>query len=192
MNKPTRVLIAACAASLGAAVHAQSLQHELSHHAAQQSRMAADEAHGRIAPSRQAALHEQAATVELAEADALAGGPEVEAVKRLARAEHDLDRAIAHAEQPSHRQHPSAALDGMHERVAAAREAQQQHWIAQEFRHGTLDGQQVARLERAQADIVQQQAALLRRGGETVDEALRMQHQQDVQDWQIRSARSQA
>jgi hypothetical protein len=192
MNKHTLALMAACAASLGATAHAQSLQHELTHHAAQQSRIAADEANGKLAPSRLAALHEQAAAVELTEANVLSGNADAAAVKRLARAEHDLDRAIARAEHPSRAQQHAAALDRMHTRVAATREAQQQRWIAAQFRHGTLDREQVARLERAQADIAQQQAAQQRRGRESVDEALQMQHQQDVQDWQIRSGRSQA
>jgi hypothetical protein len=193
MNKHTLALMAACATSLGVTAHAQSLQHELTHHAAQQSRIAAEEAHGKLAPNRLAALHEQAAAVELTEANVLSGNADAAAVKRLARTEHDLDRAIARAEHPSRAQQQHAAgLDRMHTRVAATREAQQQQWIAAQFRHGTLDREQAARLERAQADITQQQAALQRRGRESVDEALQMQHRQDVQDWQIRSGRSQA
>ncbi|MCC7459613.1 MAG: hypothetical protein IT390_21775, partial [Nitrospira sp.] len=72
-----------------------------------------------------------------------------------------------------------------HASVADAREAQQQRWIAAEFRRGKLGADQAAALERDQAAIESAQAALDRRGHETVNQALRQQHRQDVQDWAI-------
>jgi len=188
MNKHTLVALAACAAALGSAAHAHTMQQELNHHAAQQSRIAADEARGRVSPVGAGALHERAATVEQVEADALAAN-DAASLQQLAYAERDLDRAIAHAEHGSRQ---ASTLDRMHAQVAGARAAEQQRWIAAAVRRGTFDSRQAAQLERDQADIVSRQAALERRGHESVDEALQVQHLQDVQDWAIRSARSRA
>ena len=180
MNKHTLMIVAACATALGTAAQAHTMQYELNHHAAQQARIAADEARGRLNPASDGAVHKQAALVERVEADALAAN-NVASQRQLEYAERDLDRTIAGA---LHAQQRTLALDRMHARVADAREAQQQHWIAAEYRHGTLG--------RDQAGIVTQQAALERRGHESVDEALRVQHLQDVQDWAIRSHHAQA
>jgi len=190
MNRPTLIALAACAAMLGTAARAQTLQHELSHHAAQQSHIAADESRGQLVPATAGALHEQAAVVERVEAAALAD-PDAASLRQLNYAERDLDRAIAHAERPQPTAHRAdAPLDRMHSQVAGAREAEQQRWLAAEYRHGQLDREQAAQLERDQADVVTQQATLEQRGHESVDEALGVQHLQDVQDWAIRDARA--
>lgn len=184
MNKHIPVVAAACAASLGAAAQAHTMQGELSHHAAQQSRIAADEARGRVDAGNAAMLRERAATVERVEADALSLRGHAASLQQLVYAERDLDHALTHAEHAKQAKH-SDAIDRMHARVASARVAEQQHWIAAEFRHGTLDRESVAQIEREQAEIATQQAAFERKGHESVDDALRVQHLQDVQDWEI-------
>jgi hypothetical protein len=189
MNKHTLVVVAACAAALGStAARAHTMQYELNHHAAQEARLASDEARGRLSPASDGFVHHQAAVVERVEADALAAH-NVASTRQLQYAERDLDRAISRAE---HAQRQVAALDRMHASVADSREAQQQRWIATEYRHGKVNADQAAGLERDQASIVERQAALERRGHESVDEALRVQHLQDVQDWAIHSSRSMA
>lgn len=188
MNKHTLMIVAACTAALGTAAQAHTMQYELNHHAAQQARVAADEARGSLNPATDSAVHKQAALVERVEADALAAN-NAASQRQLEYAERDLDRTIASA---LHAQQRTLALDRMHAGVADAREAQQQHWIAAEYRHGTLGRDQAAGLERDQAAIVAKQTALERRGHETVDEALNLQHQQDLQDWAIRSHHAQA
>lgn len=82
------------------------------------------------------------------------------------------------------------ALDRMHMQVAALRDADQQHQIARDLRNGHLTPAQAVALERTQARILTDQASLQRRGHESVDEALRLQHEQDVQDWTIHAARA--
>jgi hypothetical protein len=189
MNKHTLVAMAACAAALGGtAARANTMQYELNHHAAQEARVASDEARGRLSPASDGAVHEQAALVERVEADALAAN-NVASRRQLEYAERDLDRAIGRAEHAGQRM---AALDRMHARVADTREAEQQRWIATEYRHGKLDREQTARLERDQAAIDTREAALEQHGHESVDEALRVQHLQDVQDWAIRTGNPQA
>jgi len=174
---------AACLALLGTTAHASTLQQELTHHAAEQSRIAADEAHDRIALPRGAALENEAAVVDRVEAATLRGHDNVASRRQLAYAERDLDRMISRAER-------TVALDRQHAQVASAREAQQQRWIAHGLRDGRLDAQQVARLETAQGAIARHEAALERRGHESVDQALQMQHRQDVQDWAIRTGQA--
>ncbi|HTP72802.1 MAG TPA: hypothetical protein VML58_11335 [Burkholderiaceae bacterium] len=189
MNKHTLVALAACTAALGGtAARAATMPHELNHHAAQQARIAADEARGRLDPAADGGLHERVALVERVEADALAAD-NAASLRQLAYAERDLDRAIARAE---HAQHRADALQRMHAQVADAREAEQQHWIATEYRRDKLDRDQTAALERNQVTIVTREAALERRGHESVDEALQVQHLQDVQDWAIRTRHPQA
>lgn len=85
-----------------------------------------------------------------------------------------------------------ASLDRLHMRVAAARDAEQQRWIAQGLHNGQLSLAQAAVLERAQARIDLQQARLAGQGHETVDQALAMQHLQDLQDWAIRTGHADA
>lgn len=181
MNKQTLIALAACAAALGCtAARADTMQAELNHHAAQTQRIAAAEARGRLSPTNDAEVYRQEAVVDRVAADALAAN-NVASRRQLQYAERDLDRAINRAENAS-------SLDRMHARVADAREAQQQRWIAAEVRHGKLDRSEAATLERDQAAIVSRQAALEKRGHESVDQALKMQHRQDVQDWAIRTA----
>jgi len=191
MSKHILVAVAACAAALGSAANARTTQEDLNHHASQQSRIAADELHGRVSVARAGSLHESAAAVERVEADTLAADYSASR-QQLASAERDLDHAIAHAEHAKHKPHAVSTLDRVHAQVAGAREAEQQHWIAAGYRHGSFDAAQTAQLERDQADVVAHQAALERRGHESVDEALQVQHLQDVQDWAIRGAHSHA
>ena len=82
------------------------------------------------------------------------------------------------------------ALDRMHMQVAALRDADQQRLIASELSSGRLTPAQAVSLERTQAKILRDQASLQRRGHESVDEALHLQHEQDVQDWAIHAARA--
>jgi len=178
MNKQTLIALAAFATALGCtAARADTMQRELNHHAAQEARIAADEARGTLNPASDAAVHKQAALVDRVEADALAAN-NAASLRQLGYAERDLDRTISNALQ-------AKRLERMHASVADAREAQQQRWIAAEFRRGKLGADQAAALERDQAAIESTQAALDRRGHETVNQALRQQHRQDVQDWAI-------
>ena len=79
------------------------------------------------------------------------------------------------------------SLDRMHARVAALRDAEQQRWIAQGLRSGRLSPELAAGLERDQARIEMAEARAERGGYETVNQALHIQHLQDVQDWAIRT-----
>jgi hypothetical protein len=81
------------------------------------------------------------------------------------------------------------ALDRMHMQTAALRDADQQHQIVRDLNSGRVTPAQAAMLEQTQAKILTDQAALQRHGHESVDEALRLQHEQDVQDWAIHAAR---
>lgn len=183
----TALAAAACLALLGTAAHARTLQQQLTHHAAEQTRIAAAEARGRLALPQLAALQNQAAVVERVEAATLRGHDTVASRRQLAYAERDLDRMIARAERIGTR---SAALDRLHAQVASAREAQQQRWIARGFRDERIGAQQVASLEAAQGAIARREATLERRGHESVAQALQMQHRQDVQDWAIRTGQA--
>jgi hypothetical protein len=79
----------------------------------------------------------------------------------------------------------ASALDRMHVHVATLRDAEQQAWIARGVSTGRLSLADAAALERDQASIVALQAALERHGHQSVDDALRVQHLQDLQDWAI-------
>lgn len=176
--------ILAAAAAFGA-VGAQAAQpmvaRSIDRTAAAQARVASDVAHGRISPGEAAAVEANAADVDRTVANLLVTRPEAGG-KEATAAERDLDAHVADAE----RAHRSRwALERTHARVAATRDAEQQRRIAQGLRSGRLNAVQAAQLERAQATIAAMQADLMRRGGTTVGDALRMQHLQDVQDWAI-------
>lgn len=113
--------------------------------------------------------------------------PAKAAAKTSAKAPARHKAGHRHVTHPVH-----ASLDRLHLRVAAARDAEQQRWIAMGLRSGQLNLAQVAMLERAQAGIDLQQARLARHGHESVDQALAMQHLQDVQDWAIRTSHAEA
>lgn len=104
--------------------------------------------------------------------------------KALAARRHKAHRSIRQAAAAAA---SAAVLERRHASIAAARDAEQQRWIAQGLRSGRLTVTEAARLERGQAEMLAAQAALETRGHETVDEALQMQHRQDVQDWAIRT-----
>jgi len=74
------------------------------------------------------------------------------------------------------------ALDRMHMETAALRDAEQQRQIAHDLRSGHLTPVQASMLEQTQAKILTDQAALQRHSHESLDQALRLQHEQDVQD----------
>ncbi len=116
-----------------------------------------------------------------------AGAPSKASASAPARASttNHARRHYALQQHATHRLH--ASMDRLHLRVAAARDAEQQRWIAQGLRDGRLSVPQAAALERTQARIDLQQARLARQGHESVDQALAMQHLQDVQDWAIRT-----
>jgi hypothetical protein len=158
--------------------------------AAAQSRIAADLGHGRLAPQKVALLQTQAADLYRSEAQYLQSPINKTAALRVASLERDLMHAVAQAERERDHEGRASAdrLDRMHARVATWRDAEQQRWIAQEVRHGRLSLEQAAALEHEQARIVAAQATLESRGHESVDDALRMQHLQNVQDWAIRTA----
>lgn len=79
----------------------------------------------------------------------------------------------------------ASALDRLHVRVATLRDAEQQAWIARGVSTGRLSLADAATLGREQARIVSVQAAPERSGHQSVDDALRVQHLQDLQDWAI-------
>lgn len=93
----------------------------------------------------------------------------------------------AHA-RSLHKPAGAAPLMAMHERVAKARAVEQERGIAAGLHSGRLDFAQAAALERAQAGILTRQATLARRGHESVEQALDMQHRQDLQDWAVHTA----
>jgi hypothetical protein len=156
--------------------------------AATQSRIAADLGRGRLAPQAVAALETRAADVYRRDAQVLLAPADRAASLRVARMEGDLTRTVAQAEHEQEALRTANRLDRMHARVATWRNAEQQRWIAQDLRDARLNLGQAAALEHEQARIATMQARLERSGHETVDEALRIQHLQDVQDWAIRTA----
>jgi hypothetical protein len=178
------VLSSAVAACLATAAQAAtpSVAQSIDRHAAAQARTAADVAHGRISPSTVAAIETQAAAADRSVADQLIAHDDANAQARVAAAERDFARTVRQNERTHQHGH---ALERTHERVAVARDAEQQHQIAHGLRSGRLNTVQTSELKRAQAAIVDEQASLARRGGESVDDALHMQHLQDVQDWAI-------
>lgn len=107
--------------------------------------------------------------------------------------------APAHRHAATHslaaRQHAagvaSTALDAMHRHVALRRAAEQRHWIHAGLQAHALDRMQAKSLQASVREIVGEQARLTRRGHETVNEALKVSHRQDVLDWAIRTGHSQ-
>ncbi len=152
-----------------------------------EQRIAADLRHERITPRQAAALQSRAARLYQSQADRFAVSADAKTREHLARDERRLMHAVARAENARHEPRASDAMDRLHASVASQRDAEQQRWIAKGLRGGRFDMTEVAQLERDQASIVGRQAQLGRRGSETVDDALRMQHLQDVQDWAIRT-----
>ncbi len=142
-------------------------------------------AHARVTPQALAAVDRQAARTVRELADTVLAR-EDHGNAPLAQDARALSASLARAEHARHASR-SPAMDALHARVAALREAEQQSWIAQGVRRGRLNAAQVAAIEREQARILDAQAQLEQRGLETVDEALGVQHAQDVQDWSIRT-----
>jgi hypothetical protein len=186
------------AKNAGAHHHAQSHRHATRHapqarstaalsigrNAAAQSRLAADVARGRVSPTEAVAIESEAAKVDRTVANLLVDRADPTGNARIAEAERGFTRTVAETERTYRSQE---ALERQHVRVATARDAEQQRLIAQGLRSGRLNAVQASELERAQAAIVATQADLERGGRETVNDALRVQHLQDVQDWAIRT-----
>jgi len=101
------------------------------------------------------------------------------------KAHHAAPNSQQQVAQPEAR---ADALDRMHMETAALRDAEQQRQIAHDLRSGHLTPVQASMLEQTQAKILTDQAALQRHSHESVDQALRLQHEQDVQDWAIHAA----
>ncbi len=180
--------VAALAAALGAAAQAETVPQMLAANIAAQSRLAADAAGARV-DAPQAAMVEQAlAGIYRDEARALANGVDASTGSSAAAATRELREALGNAERDQRASRAQAAMDRLHVRVAAQREAEQQRWIAQALRAGRLSAAQVAALERGQADLAALRADIDRRGSISVDDALRVQHAEDVADWRIRTA----
>lgn len=174
------------AALAATAAHAQGAERLLQRNAALQSRIAADVARGTIDAHNAALLEDRAAAVDRIAAQSVAvSNPDAAARAPLRQAESDLAGAIAWAEK--HRAaHAGSALDRLRLRVASTRDAEQQRWIANEFRHGKLAPAQAAALETAQAKIAQAEYGAARHGHETLASAESVQHMQDLQDYAIR------
>lgn len=152
-----------------------------------QARLSSGIARDRIGPTEVAMLETRAAGVYRDQASTLAAPLTRSSQTQVAVAGRGFLRAVDHAAWTKTRVRREDAMDRMHERVAAARDAEQQRWIANRLDHRRLTPGQVSTLEATQADIVTAQATLARQGHETIDDALRMQHRQDVQDWAIRT-----
>jgi hypothetical protein len=185
----------AIAALLGTGVGAQAATtHEpapvrwIEGDAVAQARLESGIARDKVAPTEVAALESRAADLYRDQADALAAPLTPSARSEVAAAESGLTHAVDHAVWSKHAAGRENPMDRMHEQVASMRDAEQQRWIANGLEHDRLTPTQVSALERNQADLVQSQAGMARQGHESVDDALRMQHQQDIQDWAIRTA----
>jgi hypothetical protein len=152
-----------------------------------EQRLATDLRRERITLQQAAALQSRAARFYRMQADRLTASADAKTRAHLARDERGLMHAAARAERANRKPQAGDAMDRLHAIVASQRDADQQRWIAHGLDVGRFDTTEVAPLERDQASIVARQAELGRRGGETVDEALQMQHRQDVQDWTIRT-----
>ena len=178
---------AATAVHEHAAGHTAAWIVAIDHEARMQRQAAAALAHHRLTPRALAPVDEKAAAAERMWATALLATPDAPSSGQFTAQARALGASLWHAEHGS-RAAPGERMDSLHARVTALREAEQQSWLAHRARSGHLTATQVAAIERGQARILDDQAALERRGHETVDEALRIQHAQDVQDWSIRTA----
>ena len=138
-----------------------------------EQRIATDLRHDRISPRQAAALQSRAAGLDQLQADQLSVSADVKTRERPGHAERNLMHAVARAEHAQRKPRANDAMDCLHGSAASQRGAEQQRWIAAGLRGGRFDTIEVAQLGV--------------RGGETVDDALRMQHLQDVQDWAIRT-----
>lgn len=156
--------------------------------AAAQARLSSGIARGTVTPGEVASLETRAADLYRDQADALSAPLTRASESEVAAAERGFTHAVDHAVWTKTQTGHEDPMDRMHERVASARDAEQQRWIANGLDHHRLAPTQVAALERTQADLVSTQAGMAREGHESVDAALRMQHQQDIQDWSIRTA----
>lgn len=187
MNTHPLAAVAALAVALGAAAHAETLPQMLGANSAAQSRLAADAAAGRVDAPQAAKVEQTLAGIYRDEARALANGVDASTGSSAAAATRELRDALGNAEREGRASRAQAAMDRLHVRVAAQREAEQQRWIAQAFRAGKLSAAQVAALERGQADLAALRADVDRRGSISIDDALRVQHAEDVADWRIRT-----
>jgi hypothetical protein len=180
------LLAGAAAVCAVAGTHAAqpTVAQSIGRNATAQTRVASDVARGRLSPGDVAAIESKAADVDRTMADLLVAQGNGGGHTQAAAAERGFAHTVVEAERM---RRSDAALQRLHVRVATARDAQQQRRIAHGLRSGHLNAAQASELERAQAAIVAAQADLTRRGGETADDALRMQHLQDVQDWAIRT-----
>lgn len=181
--KPALIVLGITAALAATAAQAQSIDRLLERNAAEQSRIAADVARERIDAHNAALLEHRASDVYRLEAQQLAASNPDAA--RVRQAENDLAGAITWAEKHQAR-YPGTALDRMHLRVAATRDAEQQRWIANEFRQDKLTPAQASALETEQSRIAQAEYGAARKGHETVAAAESVQHMQDLQDYAIR------
>lgn len=190
MKTLTLIAAATLAALLGSAgtASAASLNQVLSRNGQTAERIAADARRGELSRWMATALEQRVAHLYADEAQVLAMGGDADAWRHIAREQRYALRAADEVNPAGHGPTGLDPLDRMHMRVAASRQAEQQRWVAREFHRGQLTTEQVAQIEAQQARIARVQAALDRGGQETVDQALRVQHLQDLQDWAIRTA----
>lgn len=173
----------------GACAHAQSADQQqlvtliLRRNAEQQQRLATELTTPHAGPIAESFIEGRQAALYRAEAATFQRGADPQALAALAERQ---ERVIVVAASRDH-QLPArqAAVDRLHGRVAAQRDAEQQRAIATAWQRGALSLDQVARLEAGQARLARMQYRLGSTGRESVEQALRLQHVQDIQDWAI-------
>ncbi len=104
------------------------------------------------------------------------------------RAAHATRAGARAAHTVRHAEPAAGRLDRMHLEVALSRSAEQHRRMVGALRSGRLDPEHVETMEREQARIDGAIARFAQAGPISVQQALDLQHQQDLQDWAIRGA----
>jgi hypothetical protein len=170
---------------------AQAVGQILQRNVARDASLASDLARGKIDARAAAAVEAREAGLYRMEALTLERGAWPGALDRVAQAQR---RVVVVFEGPREHGANRAAdrtaerLDVQYQRTAALRDAEQQRSIVRAWNRGQLDLEQVAQLEAGQARLELAQARLGEAGHESVEQALRLSHLRDLQDWAIASA----
>lgn len=184
--KATLIAVAAAAAAFAGSAQAQPIEDMLQRDAAQQQHIAADLARDRIDAHAGARIEQRSAALHRLEARVLTAPlPDLAARERIDRAQARLANAVGWAERHPAR-YEGSALERMHLRVAAQRDADEQRLIAREYHDWKLTPAQLGEVEKAQARIAQAEYQAARKPTETVAAAESVQHLQDLQDYAIR------
>ena len=155
-----------------------------------QRRIADDLAAGRLELHRLSALQDRSAALYRLQANAVAHAGRADLARLVCSEQRALARRLFSAEHAVHAARPADAAPLLRARVATARNAELQRWIVQGLQQARLSATQTARFEIAQANLALLQAAFERGADFTLEDATRLQHLQNVEEWAIRDGRA--